>query len=59
MMTYTITRAVYSIHYTTSTERGTMRFAGPDLETVLAHFAAHYAPKGFTVDTVERFHLSA
>lgn len=58
-MKYTKQREVYSVHYTTATERGTMRFSGPDLETVLAHFAAHYAPKGFKVDTIERFHLSA
>lgn len=58
-MNYTTPREVYSVHYTTDTERGTMRFAGPDLETVLAHFAAHYAPKGFTVDTIERFSLRA
>lgn len=56
-MTYTITRAVYSIHYTTATERGTMRFAGPDLATVREYFARNYP--GFTVEMIERFSLRA
>lgn len=56
-MTYTITRAVYAIHYTTSTERGTMRFAGPDLATVREYFARTYP--GFTVELIERFSLRA
>ena len=56
-MNYTTPREVYSVHYTTATERGTMRFAGPALETVLAHFARNYP--GFTVEMIERFSLRA
>lgn len=57
MMAYTITRAVYSIHYTTATERGTMRFAGPDLATVREYFAREYP--GHKVELIERFSLRA
>ena len=56
-MAYTITRAVYSIHYTTATERGTIRFAGPDLATVREYFARNYP--GHTVQLIERLFLRA
>ena len=56
-MPYTIMRAVYSIHYTTATERGTMRFAGPDLESVLSHFACKFP--SYRVELIERFSLRA
>ena len=56
-MAYTITRAVYSVHYTTATERGTMRFAGSSLEAVRDYFARNYP--GFTVEMIERFYLRA
>lgn len=57
MMPYTITRAVYSIHYTTATERGTMRFAGSSLEAVRDYFARNYP--GHRVEMIERFSLRA
>ena len=56
-MPYTMTRAVYSIHYTTATERGTMRFAGPDLTAVREYFAREYP--GHTVELIELFSLRA
>lgn len=57
MMPYTILKAVYSVHYTTATERGTMRFAGPDLATVREYFARQYP--GHRVELIERFSLRA
>lgn len=56
-MNYTTPREVYFVHYTTATERGTMRFAGPDLTTVREYFARTYP--GFTVELIERFSLRA
>lgn len=56
-MKYLAQREVYSVHYTTDTERGTMRLAGPDLATVREYFARHYP--GHSVDLIERFSLRA
>lgn len=57
MMPYTILRAVYSVHYTTDTERGMMRFAAASLEAVRDYFARQYP--GHRVELIERFSLRA
>jgi hypothetical protein len=56
-MKYTQQREVYSVHYTTATERGTMRFAGPDLAAVREYFARNYP--GHKVQLIEHFSLRA
>lgn len=57
MMHYTTPRAVYSVHYTTDTVQGCMRFAAASLEAVRDYFARQYP--GLRVDLIERFSLTA
>lgn len=56
-MTHTTPRAVYSVHYTTDTERGTMRFAAPTLEAVREYVARQFP--ALRVEFIERLSLRA